>query len=820
MWMVIRQAVTRPFGLIALVSAAVVIGSAYPVVFSGKSYVSPNYGTPLLYETFPTLPGYSTAQTYPVYASDVGAIMWQDIPYSMIERRALVSDGELPFWCRYNSGGTPLLGQGQTMFGDPLHFLVIAANGAAWAWDLKYLVAKWLMALGLGLLVLELTKHLPSALIVSLAAPFAGFFLYRLNHPAFFSFCYAPWPLYCVVRMVHAARVRSATAWVVGLLVANLFLLNSGTVKEAYLLLLCMNFSGACVLLASSASWRERLCKLAGLIWAGILFALMTMPIWVTFYDTLKVSFTVYDVPAAYQIQPSLVLGVFDEALFRPLYDGNTFDPSTNFLVLAGLLYFLATFHQWRANREVVALALSSLVPLSLVFGLLPPSWIMRLPFLSSIIRVDHVFLCVLIILWTVLAGVGFALASRRLGKPEGRSDLLSAMVLLFALVFNFVGFWHAVSWVGYHGNPVSTSPAMISVNRFLWRYLVVLLVALVAFGFFARRVLTRGRAAWLERIGMVLCVATFLWRPVLHSGSGQMQYSVRAGPRVDFHAESASIRFVQEHVGSDPARAIGLNRYFFPGWTAVYQLEGVAGPDALMNRCYHELERLSPLMSEWDWRYYLTDGCMAAARPFLDFLNVRYYFVPRNDQGAPAAGLIHAKSADLDVYESPTVWPRAFFTDRLSVYEKPEQLMQQILKGDGRAFAAVQASDLAANPGLAALPREGAGRVIVLAENYRLTENTTAFDIRAPGQGIVVLTETLWPGYSSLELDGHATKPIRINHAFQGVLITSAGMHTLKFSYCPPRFGFTVKLAALGFTLFLGSGLAVWKWSSRREAG
>jgi hypothetical protein len=816
--MVIRRAVKRPGGLIALVSAAAVIVSAYAVVFSGKSYVSPNYGTPLLYETFPTLPGYSTVRTYPVAASDVGAIMWEHIPYSMIERRALVSDGELPFWCRYNCGGAPLLGQGQSMFGDPLHFLVIAANGAAWAWDLKYLAAKWLMALGLGLLVFELTKHLPAALIVSLAAPFAGFFLYRLNHPAFFSFCYAPWPLYCLVRMAHATRARPAVGWLVGLLMANLALLNSGTVKEAYILLLSMNFSGVCVLLASPAPWCERLCKLAGIIWAGILFVLMTTPFWITFYDTLKVSVTDYDVPVAYQVQPALALATFDEALFRPLDNGDIYNPSANFLVLAGLLYFFATLHQWRANREVTALALSCLVPVSLVFGLVPPSWITRVPFLGAIIHIDDVFLCVIIILWTVLAGVGFAMAARRLGKPEGRSDLLSAVMMLFVLVLGYVGCFHAVDRAVVMGTS-SDLASSIRVDKFVWRYLAGLLVALGALGLIARRALVRGKALWLEKIGIALCVAAFIWRPVLHTGTGKVQYSVRAGPRVDFHAESASVRFVQDHVGSEPARAIGLNRYFFPGWTAVYRLEGIAGPDALMNRCYHELERLSPLMGEWDWRYYLTDDGFAAARPFLDFLNVRYYFVPRKDQGPSSAGLTLAKSADLDVYESPTVWPRAFFTDRLGVYETPKQFMQQLLKGDGRAFAAVQASDLAANPQLAAFPKEGAGRVIVPAENYRLTENTTSFDIRAPGQGIVVLTETLWPGYSSVEIDGRAAKPVRINHAFQGVVIATAGTHTLKFSYCPPRFGFTVKLAALGFVLFLGSGLAAWKWSGRHEA-
>jgi uncharacterized membrane protein YhaH (DUF805 family) len=420
-----------------------------------------------------------------------------------------------------------------------------------------------------------------------------------------------------------------------------------------------------------------------------------------------------------------------------------------------------------------------------------------------------------------VLAGVGFSMAARRLGEPEGRNDLWSAALMLAALVLGWVGYWHAVHRMVITGRAAPTAAESIPVQGFVWAYLAVLLLALAALALIARRALARGKATRLEKIGISLCLIALLGRTILHTGNGFTHYSVRAGPRVDFHAESASVRFVQDHVASEPARAIGLNRYFFPGWTAVYGLEGIAGPDALMNPCYHELERLSPLKSEWDWRFYLMDDGFAAARPFLDFLNVRYYFVPRNghsNQSASSAGLTQVKSADLDVYESSTVWPRAFFTDRLGVYKIPGELIQQILKGDGRAFAAVQLSDLAANPQLGTFLKDGAGRVVVPAENYRLTENTTSFDIRAPGQGIVVLTETLWPGYSSLELDGQEAKPIRINHAFQGVVITAAGTHTLKFSYCPPCFGFTVKLAVLGFLLFFGSGLAVWKLSGRRE--
>ena len=230
----------------------------------------------MLYDGYPTLPGYTESRTSEVNGADVGAVLWQQVPISTVQHRALLSDGEIPWWNRYDSCGSPLLGQGQSMAGDPLHLLVGPPNGAAWAWDLKYLVAKWLFAFGLGLAALAITRHLPSALLVSLAAPFMGFFVYRVDHPAFFSLCYAPWPLYCWIRLGQAADRRMSTAWMAGLALANLALMCSGTAKEAYVLLVTMNLSGACVLLAGTAPLGTRLAKLGGAAWAGALFALVT----------------------------------------------------------------------------------------------------------------------------------------------------------------------------------------------------------------------------------------------------------------------------------------------------------------------------------------------------------------------------------------------------------------------------------------------------------------------------------------------------------------------------------------------------------------
>src|SRR5712692_1871101 len=174
-WLTVR-ANDRPKIAIAGMAIFAVVLSCYPVVFFGKSFVSPNNGTILLYEIFPTLPGYENTSLEDVKGSDIGATMWADIPYSVIESQAIFQDFEMPLWDRYNSSGVTLLGQNLSMLGDPLHMIVILAGGASWAWDIKYLLAKIFFASGLGLAVYAATSHLPSSLIAAFSSAFIGFF--------------------------------------------------------------------------------------------------------------------------------------------------------------------------------------------------------------------------------------------------------------------------------------------------------------------------------------------------------------------------------------------------------------------------------------------------------------------------------------------------------------------------------------------------------------------------------------------------------------------------------------------------------------------
>jgi hypothetical protein len=608
-------------------------------------------------------------------------------------------------------------------------------------------------------------------------------------------------------------------------MLANLALMNSGTAKEAYMLLLTMNFAGACVLLASGAPLRTRFGKLAMLAWGGALFALITAPIWGTFLHELHNAYTSYNSVAAYQIQPSLLLGAFDEIFYRPLMPENqTFSPSLNFVFLLGFLYFLVTLRAQLASRAVVALAVASLLPLALAFGLIPAAWIVRVPFLANVVHIDNTFSCALIVLWGALAGVGFAQAAMRLRTRDGRGDLVLAGLLLFALVFGWIAFRQAVHrpiygtafTVNQLGHPLAVRP-------FIWGYLVSLLIAAVLLAIAVRRGFARGAFTPATAMLVGLCAVVLCWRHGLQAFNfGFENYVLRPTTRAPLHAKSEAVGFVQEAQEAAPWRAYGLKDNFFPGWNDAYRLETIHGPDALMSPSYRELiGAMSGVQRIWDWRVYLERKDVAAARPYLDALNVRYYFdVHSGNASVTPGGLKLAKAADLDVYESPTAWPRAFFTDRIFAYDTVDQLARQIREGDGRPFAAMQRLDLAHNDTLASLWGEWKTRNVVPATHYRLTDNTTSFDVHAPGPGAIVLGEAWWPGDFRAFVNGRKVTLLRLNHAFEGIAVKTTGDYHVEFR-CVPR-GWYRNLACCGIGLILltASGVVTLRRRERNNAG
>lgn len=802
------RAQTRPQSVVAAAAALAVIISSYPVIFCGASFVSPNYGSTLLYGSFPTLPGSTATAVIDVRGADIGAVMWQQVPESFIQARALFRDLELPLWNRYNSGGTVLLGQGQTMFGDPLHFGVILAGGAAWAWDLKYLIAKWLLGLGLGLTVWKLTRHLAASVLVAFASIFAGFFLFRVNHPSFFSFCYGPLVLLAWSHVVATTTRRGLYLSLLGLAGANAMLLTSGTAKEAYISLLTLNLAGTLMLLVSAHPGRERLVRLAGAAAAGGVVLLVTSPVWLTFLGAMRASYSNYNAGFAFQLQPGLALGLFDELLLRPFWqDEGVFNPSTNFLILLGVLAFLVNLREITArHRSALGLGLATLPIAAFVFGLVPPAWIASWPFLGNVHHIDNSFGIGLLHLLAVLAGFGFASAARRLGGPEGRGDLAVAGLLLGALVLAYIGFTQVVQRSTYTYHQWGQS---VPLSNFTWAGFLALLLGSTGLAFAVRRMLRTGRAGAALLLATAACATLLLWRHGLHLRTLYPLHTLNAAPRVDFSAPSPALQSLAADA-REPGRAAGFHSHFFPGWHDVYDLEGVSGADALINPWMRELQDAFGVERAWDWRLLLRPETLPRDRPFYDLLNVRHFLGAAADPAPAGDALTLLTRADLAVWRNETAWPRAFFTDRVAPYSTASDFAALVRSGDRRPFAAVQTSDRT----LPVLPHgELAGRTVVPASAYQLTTNTTSFTVDAPSAGVIVLGEAWLTGDFTATVNGRPADLFRVNHAFKGLAVPQSGTYTVIVRYRPRLFNLSLGLAALGLVFAGGMGV----WVSRR---
>jgi hypothetical protein len=803
-----QRALASPGRSLAVASLLAVIAANAPVIFGGRSLVSPSQNVALLYGQSPWLPGFQGSEEGDPHKADVGAALWHHIPLSMIERQAVFGEGELPLWNRYDSGGLPLLGQGQSCFGDPLHLIPLAFNGAAWSWDLKYLVAKWLFGLGVGLCAWRAFRNLPTALLLSVSASFIGFYIYRIDHPAIFSLCYSPWILYCWLRLAESSSARSAILCLAALIGANWTEMNSGTVKEAYILLLSLNFSGLCVLLWNARPFQERLGLLIGTAAAGVLFAMIASPVWFTFLEALKASYTSYNAPLAFQIQPGMLLGLFDEAFYRPFQlESGVVNPSANGFVLLGLLWALVRWRALVADRVAAALAVSSLPALALVYGVVSPGLIAGVPFLGNILHIDNTFSCALISVTFVLSAFGWRQAWESLGSESGRRDTVLVLVLLSLVFAAYVGTAQAIVRSIYFA---STWGKLVHLDPFIWGYGASLFAgAAVLLGalHLARR---RGSLSPALFLSALIGFGAFHWRAALSWGPGFSDYVVRPTARMDLHADSTAVDALKERLDA-PARVVGFHNDLFPGWSIAYGLEGISGPDALMNPYYRALVDASGVNRIWDWRYIIEPREVAALKPILDALGVRFYAGYHLGEKRPGSELALVHSSDMEVFESASAWPRAYFTDAVAVYKDLPQYISWLKSGDGRPFAAIEASDWNALKPPPLISGDLAGRKVSAARDYHLTTNTTSFTVDATGPGFIVLTESYERGNFQVSVNGKRVPYVRINHAFKGVYVDGPGTYLVSFDYWPRGLTAALVLSGLGLLILaLGVGYAV----------
>ena len=297
--------------------------------------------------------------------------------------------------------------------------------------------------------------------------------------------------------------------------------------------------------------------------------------------------------------------------------------------------------------------------------------------------------------------------------------------------------------------------------------------------------------------------------------------YVMNPHHRESLIAKSSPALQLIENGSNQPSRAIGLDHNFLAGYGGAVGIEQIDAPDPLVNKHYRALMDAAGLKCYGAWRYKVNAEELGSNPRLFEMLNVGYVldFVAARKPLLP--NLKAVASLDLNVYKSESVWPRAFFTDKLSVYQRENEFIDLLNSGDGRPFAAVQKDDLSSQPAfsnvLSSLGRSLSGQVMP-ATDYVLTGNKTSFRIQAPAPGIVVLTEAYVPEDFQVIVNGKRQDYFRVNSAFKGIFLAHGGTYTVSFAYWPKYLTVSLWIGATGLVLLIGLLSVISRFGPREQ--
>ncbi|HXF10598.1 MAG TPA: hypothetical protein VN625_07410, partial [Desulfuromonadaceae bacterium] len=368
---------------ILAVSALAILVNCYPIIFCGRSYVSPVRAMPMVYGGWPSLPGI-TGDTPQVerHGSDTGATMWWAVPMGFVESRSILDQGELPLWNRYSHAGDTLIGQAVSMMGDPLHLIVLAGHGSALAWDIKFLLAKFLFCAGFGLLIRRLLGHGPLSLVYAALAAWCGAFFFINNHPAFFVFCYSPWILLSALALLEGRSMGWGAAW----LLANVGCFNGGHVEVAVAVIGGLNLAALGYALVTNLKQAPRI--IGRMAVATTLFMGLTAPVWISFLSQLQGAYSAHADPHVIQFPFRCLPAIFDDFFSTLITRTIPFDaliPETGLLILVGCA--LSAFG-WKLLKDQPFFWVNSAMILcwtGSIFGWIPASFLLAIPLFNRV---------------------------------------------------------------------------------------------------------------------------------------------------------------------------------------------------------------------------------------------------------------------------------------------------------------------------------------------------------------------------------------------------------------------------------------------------
>jgi hypothetical protein len=506
---------------------------------------------------------------------------------------------------------------------------------------------------------------------------------------------------------------------------------------------------------------------------------MITAPYWLLFLDALGKAFTNYDVPSVITFQPWMTLGFFDNFFFQKHLDDSITGPSTNLFIL---FFMLSALLNLRFRQSVMVYGSWGLFTLAMAtaYGLIPVSILIAIPFINKIQHVGNTFSVPMMILSLIIAGYGIRDYFVATAK-------FSAKLITFSLLGFFV-FWLDLEW---------TKPLLTVIQ---YRYIALFVIVFV--GLF--QLYLHFELGKRKRFGILVFVFCFL---VLHVRHGMHlptgikaidDYVMNPTERPNFSNKSSAIAYIKNKIDKENllTHVVGEGDVMFPGFNSRLGLEGIVAVDPLLNKNYALLLNLTYFpTSAWGWLRNFKGDQITSRSAVLDFMGIGYIVAMPGTAMPHDLKLIHA--SDLDVWERESVWPRAFFVNRIIKVNMPSDIIGALADKSHTPFATVENQYIPQD-----VLNNNAPYQVVPAKDYSWTNNSTHFSVEVTGPGIIVLSENYYPGDFVATVNGVRVNYTRVNEASKGIWVNKAGKYDVNFTYRPEKLNQTLCIGLSGLIL------------------
>ncbi|MGA2029551.1 MAG: hypothetical protein ABSG87_05730 [Verrucomicrobiota bacterium] len=677
--------VKHPVWTIVFVSLLAVVINCYPIVFCDESYVSPTCIGWLVYSSGPSLPGIKKEPAPYVlqHGSDTAAIMWWGVPMGFVESRSLMQYGEIPLWNRYSHAGDTLIGQAVSMIGDPLQLIVIFGRGSAGAWDIKFLVAKFLFCVGFGLLILRLLGSRPLSIIYAALAAYCGAYFYINNHPVFFVLTYAPWILLSAIELLDIKSnryVQWGSIW----LLANFACFNAGHIEVAVVLIGGLNLAAVAFALALYRNVVNGVVIAGRMAVGTLLFLGLTAPMWISFLVALNGAYTAHSEVKVAQLPLASLPGAFDDLFYLLIpISMDAFAPGTSLLILTGCILSALYWRQLKAEPFFWTNIAANVLWGGCVFGWVPPFLLSAIPLLNRVGHIYTDFSYLLVIHLTIQSAYGFKCLTKIETFRRATHDLAWVGGIFAGLMLMY-----------YFGNSHRTIP---------WNYFLCAEAGAIGAPLLFVFLKSRNRPILIFGwVGIIILgfIPNFRFG-LYYDNDGNDSLLMFPGPRMVLNAPSEAINNIKTDK-SEPFRVDGLQGVFMGDYPAVYEIEDIRSCAPLSNEEFINLIRNFPgFMLHKEWMIDVINP--SQAQPLLNMLNVKYLLV---DPSIKIKGDISfnyniTDRSDFLVLKNLQVWPRAFFSNQIIPISSTKEFIKKLLENAEKPFVAMSSEEIEMQPGI-----------------------------------------------------------------------------------------------------------------------